>query len=525
MIQKLIESLLDGRAYPEPTAQVTLVETHVSFILLTDHFAYKIKKGVDFGFLNFSTLALRRFYCQEELRLNRRLCPDIYLAVVELRETPQGASFAVGDGRVLDYAVKMKRLPQERMLPGLLERGLVGPAQMGEIACVLADFHGKAARSGKIDRYGRAEVIRANWEESFRQMAPFLEETISAADLHLLGAWVESFLAKHQELLRARVKGGFIRECDGDLHMGNICLADRIYIFDCIEFNKQFRYIDTAADIAFLLMDLEYAGHPELSSSFLKAYQSASGDLTMGALLGFYQGYRAFVRGEVKSFLLREPGVAPATRTEAKASARRYFRLARGYCLRERLPPSLIITCGLMGSGKSALAREIGFELGLVVTRSDSVRKKLSPVTTDRGASDDYGLGMYDASCNQATYQALLFEAEQLLSQGRSVIVDATFQRAADRASFRDLAKRLDASFFILQTRAPEALIRERLENRRLNPDEFSDGRWELFARQAAQFEPPAPGEAIVVESHQPLPATVDQALQGMGLLPPPTQP
>ena len=518
MIRKLTESLLEAAAYPEPTANVSLTETHVSLIFLTDHFVYKVKKPVDFGFLNFSTLELRHFYCQEEVRLNRRLCPEIYLGVAELRQTPGGASFAAVDGPVIDYAVKMKRLPEERMLTHLLELGEVGPEQVSQLARLIAAFHGKAARGPQIDACGSSAAIRANWLESFSQTTPFVGETISAADLDLLRAWVERFLAGHEDLLRARVEGGFIRECDGDLHLGNICLGERICIFDCIEFNERFRYIDTAADIAFLLMDLEYAGRPDLCRPFIETYQKASGDPGLSALLGFYQAYRAFVRGKVKSFLLREPDLPSQQLLQAKASAARYFRLARGYALRERLAPSLILTCGLMGSGKSALARELAFQLNLSLTRSDSVRKSL-PGRPAAGGAVGYDQGIYTDSFNEATYQALFRQAERELCQGRSVMVDATFRRAKDRAAFRELAQRLGVGFQIIETQCPESLIKERLERRRLDPNEVSDGRWELFPQQRREFEPPSPGESIAVDSSLPLLIAVDQALLGMGLL------
>ncbi|HBG07322.1 MAG: kinase [Geobacteraceae bacterium GWC2_58_44] len=520
MVRKLIKSLLKAAAYPEPTAKVRLIETHVSYIFISDHYVYKVKKPVDFGFLNFSTLDRRRFYCEEELRLNRRLCPDLYLGVVELRETPEGGSFAAGT-KVIDYAVKMKRLPEERMLSHLLELGRVEPAQMAAIGRILAEFHAKADRGPQIDAFGGSEVIRSNWEENFRQAAPFQDEVLSRGDLALLRDWVERFLSGNAELFQARVAGGFIRECDGDLHSGNICLTDPICIFDCIEFNERFRYIDTAADISFLLMDLEYAGRPELCAPLLEAYREGSGDPVPPALLDFYKGYRAFVRGKVQCFRLREPAIAQEELAEAKASAGRYFRLARGYALRSRLAPTLIITCGLMGSGKSALARELGFQLGLTPERSDRVRKELAgapPAAPAGGAG--YHLGIYAPSFNEATYRALLQGAKKALLAGRSVIVDATFRRASDRASFALLARELGVPFFVLETNCSDELIRERLEKRRLDPGELSDGRWELFPKQRAEFEPPAQGESIRVDSSLPLPAAVDLALKGMGLLP-----
>ena len=519
MIRKLIKSLLKSAAYPEPTAEVRLIETHVSFIFITDSFVYKVKKPVDFGFLNFTTLDRRRFYCEEEVRLNRRLCPEIYLGVVELRVGPGGAVFG-GSGTLVDYAVKMKRLPEARMLAQLLERGELHPDQMAALARTVAEFHGRAARGALIDAQGSSAAIRANWEENFRQAAPFVPLTLSRGDLALMRDWVARFLAEHEGLFRARVEGGFLRECDGDLHLGNICLTDRICIFDCIEFNERFRYIDTAADIAFLLMDLEYAGRADLCLPFLESYQEATGDPVPAELLDFYRSYRAFVRGKVKSFRLRESGLTPGELQATQSAASRYFRLSRGYCLRGRLAPALIITCGLMGSGKSALARELSRELGLHYCSSDLTRKTLAGrAPTERG-SEGYGQGIYSPASSRATYRALLEAAKRELSSGRSVIVDATFRRAEDREAFRTLAKLLGVGFFLLHLRCNEQVTGERLERRSREPGEISDGRSELLPRQAAEFEAPEPGEAIGVDSSLPLFEEVDLVLRRMGILP-----
>jgi uncharacterized protein len=519
MILSFKKPLLNPAAYPEPTTDVSLIETHVSCIFLTDHFAYKVKKPVDFGFLDFTTLEKRRFYCEEEVRLNRRLCPEIYLGVVELCQTPDGVAFG-SEGQVIDYAVKMKRLPEERMLDHLLEAGEIGAAQMEEIARTVAEFHARAQRGPGIDACGSSQAVGANWEENFRQSAPFMAQTIPAPDLALLRDWVRRFLADNSELLAGRVKEGFIRECDGDLHLGNICLGERICIFDCIEFNERFRYIDTAADIAFLLMDLEYAGHGELCLPFLQTYRAATGDPCPEALLRFYQAYRAFVRGKVKSFRLLEPELPAEQLDQAKAAALRYFRLARGYALRERLAPCLILTCGMMGSGKSALAGELSFQLGIGLERSDLVRKKLAGVPVTGRSQDGYDQGIYSSAFNEATYKELLQRAEKALVSGKSVLVDATFRRERDRDAFRRLALGLGAGFHLLETDCPEGLIKERLERRRLDPAEVSDGRWELFPRQLAEFEKPSPGESIVVDSSRPLPEAVDQALRAMEILP-----
>jgi uncharacterized protein len=517
MVRKLIKSLLKQTAYPEPTSQVRLIETHVSFIFLTDQFVYKVKKPVDYGFLNFTTLDRRRFYCEEEVRLNGRLSPELYLGVVELRESAEGAGFT-GQGKVIDYAVKMKRLPEQRMLSHLLERGEVNPEQMAQLGRYIGKFHNNALRGEKIDNFGSISSIRGNWEENFSQAAPFQEETLPAQDLSLLRRWVERFLSANEKLLAKRVAGGFIRECDGDLHVGNICLGDSICIFDCIEFNERFRCIDTASDIAFLLMDLEYAGRRDLCAPFLEAYQRETGDRVPPELLNFYMGYRAFVRGKVQSFLLKEPGFPPAQLPRAKSEASRYFRLSRGFALRERLQPALIITCGLMGSGKSAVSRELGFELGVRVERSDLVRKSL-PSDHAEASAQDYDAGIYTASYNEATYRALLQRAREELQSGRGVIIDATFRRRSDREEFRSLARALSLPFFIIETRCTDRLIRERLEQRRLDPDEPSDATWPLFPRQKGEFEVPEKGESIPIDTSLPLACAVDQALKGLGIL------
>jgi uncharacterized protein len=520
MIRKPKKSLLKAAAYPEPTAGVRLIETHVSFIFITDSFVYKVKKPVDFGFLNFTTLDRRRFYCEEEVRLNRRLCPDLYLGVVELRATADGPAFGASQGTLIDYAVKMKRLPEERMLDCMLERDELQQAQLAEIARVIAQFHGRAAQGPQISAQGSPAALRANWEENFRQAAPFVPQLLPRRDLALIRGFAERFLAGQEDLLQARVAGGFIRDCDGDLHLGNICLTDAgVCIFDCIEFNDRFRYSDTAADIAFLLMDLEHAGRADLCPPFLEAYREAGGDPGSPGLLAFYQAYRAFVRGKVACLRAGEEGLSPEELQAKQADARSYFRLARGYCLREGLPPTLLITCGPMGSGKSSLSRGLCRELGLSYLGSDLTRKKLSGRKPTERCGEGYGQGIYSPAHSVATYAALLEGARRELLAGRSVVVDATFGTAAGREEFRELAASLGVPFFLVQLASDPRLTRERLELRSRQPGEVSDGRPELLDQQLARFEAPGAGEAILVDSGLDLDAKVDLVLRAMGLL------
>ncbi|WP_136525112.1 bifunctional aminoglycoside phosphotransferase/ATP-binding protein [Geomonas ferrireducens] len=518
MIRNVIKSLLEAKAYPDPTTEVRLVETHVSFIFLTDRFVYKVKKAVNYGFLDFTTLDRRRFYCNEEVRLNRRLCPEVYLGVVELRDTTDGPGFG-GTGPVIDYAVKMRRLPQERMLDRLLAEENVEARDMTRIAQAVARFHEGAERGPVIDAYGETEAIRENWEQNFRQAASFVGLTISAAQMTEIRQWVISFLQENDALFRERVTGGFIRDCDGDLHSGNICLTDPVCIFDCIEFNDKFRYIDTAADLAFLLMDLEYADRKDLAGELLNAYQAASGDVGMAPLLDFYKAQRAFVRGKVTSLRLEHASLTEAERIEVKDTAVRYFRLARGYSLRARMHPMLVLTCGMIGSGKSTLARALSRELGFALKRSDVVRKELAGVATVGAApTRSYRAGIYNSDMDQATYLALLTEAERSLSRGEGMVVDATFRRSADRERFRELALRLGVPFLLVETRCSEEVARLRLEARNGDAAEVSDARWEHYRQLEAEFEAPQPGEAIVVDSALPVHQGVDLVIEAAGL-------
>jgi len=275
MEQPQINALLLPSTYPEKTSAVTLLQTHISYLFLTDTLVYKFKKPVNFGFLDFTTLEKRHFYCLEELRLNRRLSPDIYLGIAELRQKKDGTVSIDGEGEPVDYAVKMVRLPEQRMMARLLETGEVTPADIRNIAHLVAAFHGAAARSRYIDRFGDVSLIRTNWEENLRQAAVYLGRTISAVDLARIDSWAHHWLNDNETALNDRVRQGFIRECDGDLHSENICLNSRIHIFDCIEFNEHFRYSDTAADIAFLGMDLENHGRQK-TNTFYSNYRLLS---------------------------------------------------------------------------------------------------------------------------------------------------------------------------------------------------------------------------------------------------------
>lgn len=327
----LVRALLRPEAYPHPAGDLRLIETHISWVVLAGRYAYKLKKPVNFGFLDFSTLERRLADCQDEVRLNRRLCPDLYLGVVAV--TRQDGQFVVGGrGELAEPAVWMRRLPQTGMLTHLLATGAADAPLLRRVARRLARFHASAATGPGVDAYGAPATLRANWEENFQQTAPFLGRTLAATDYHAIAGYVLRFLADQDELLRARVAAGRIREGHGDLHAESVCVAGRrLYLFDCLEFNPRFRCADVAAEVAFLAMDLDRYARPDLAEAFVQAYVRASGDRDLPRLLDFYRCYRAYVRGKVLSFRLDQPGLSPEQAEQVAAQARGYFELARRY--------------------------------------------------------------------------------------------------------------------------------------------------------------------------------------------------
>jgi uncharacterized protein len=520
MEQKAIKSLLKPSAFPERTGSVHLKQTHVSLLFITDNFVYKIKKPVDFGFLNFTTLDRRRFYCNEELLLNRRLCPDIYLDVVEVRASPHGAAID-GEGTVIDYAVKMKRLPEERMLDRLLREGNVSPDDIVKIARTIADFHLGAERNSDIASFGSMEIISRNWLENFQQLSERAGLPVGNRNLSALSSWGINFLASNGTLFDERVSKGYIRDCDGDIHTENICLTDSVCIFDCIEFNSRFRYSDTAADIAFLLMDLDFEGRSDCSALLLSEYMDATKDETIQGVLDFYRVYRAVVRGKVESFRMLDPELPETDRQSAGDRARRYFRLANGYALRHKLPLTLFITSGLMGSGKSTIAEALSVELGIERLSSDQVRKELAGIPPHTRSKDDYGGGIYSAEFTKTTYDALLTRAAGILAAGRSVIIDASFGKRADRDRCRTLAANYAADFLILSTSLRERDLKKRLDSRAESPHSVSDGRWELLVLQKEDFEPVGSEEMpyILLDTSLPQFALVDLIFEQTGIV------
>lgn len=325
----LVEALLNPAAYPENPGKIELIQTHISFVFLTDNFVYKVKKPVNFGFLDFSTLEKRRFFCEKELQLNRRLCPDIYVEVVSINKS--SIIKISGSGETVEYALKMKRLPQEKIMTALLKQRKVDFKTIDGLAKIIAQFHSKAETSSEINEYGSLKIIRTNWDENFAQTQKYVNQTIPEAEFQFIKNKVNTFMENKRALFENRIKNNKVRDCHGDLHSGNVFITDKICIFDAIEFNDRFRYSDVASDVAFLAMDLDFQQRTDLSDYFIEKYIHYSKDQELTKLLGFYKCYRAYVRGKVISFKLDDPNVNAAEKALATKDAQAYFKLAADY--------------------------------------------------------------------------------------------------------------------------------------------------------------------------------------------------
>jgi len=488
-VPRLVSRLLDPALYPRSADRVELVETHISWVLLAGDRVYKIKKPVNLGFLDFTTLARRRRFCHDEVRLNRRLTHDIYLGVVEIKGSLRAPRFE-GPGRAIEVAVLMRRLPAERMLDRLVSDNPAPAALLDGIGTTVARFHATADTGGEIDELGGIETIRRNWQENFAQTDAVGPELLADDTRRRVREYVATFLEREAPRFAARVAAGRSRDCHGDLQAQHVCCVEPVQIFDCIEFNHRFRFGDVAGEIAFLAMDLERLGRPDLAIRFLNAYLEENGDYEAAPLLDFYRAYRAWVRAKVTAFQV-------ADHPERADEARALFELA-GRFVAPRRRPRLVITTGVMGTGKSTAARLAAARLGAIVVRTDAVRKRLAGVPLRERVAPAFGEGLYAPEMGRRTYGEAARLGDELLRAGWPVIVDGSFSHAAERAEARAVADRHGLPFAVLWCDAPDEVLVERLRSRSEDRHEVSDGREELLAEHRARYESPA-GEAGVI--------------------------
>ncbi|MBI2859543.1 MAG: AAA family ATPase [Chloroflexi bacterium] len=457
----------------------------MSAVFLTGTYAYKVKKPVNLGYLDYSTLEQRLRFCKSELQLNRRLCPEAYLEVGSIRRTSSGLCLS-GEGEIVEYAVKMRQLPLDRMMDRLLDMGQVTSEMVCLVARKIASFHATAATSEYINSFGELCSIRMNVDENFSQTETSVGKAISQAQYEKIKRYSDLFLKSHAGLVHVRIDQGRIRDCHGDLHTAHVCFSGPdVCIYDCIEFNDRFRYSDVASEVAFLSMDLDKHGRHDLAQVFEDAYQEMSGDLSLKRVLPFYKCYRAYVRGKVETFKLADCYLNEKERSNALDNARRYFDLAAAYASRR---PVLVLMAGLVGTGKTTVARTLQDMLGGVVVSSDVVRKQLAgiPETDHRHRGD--GEGIYTPAFSKKTYETLFRKAEDLLASGQSVMLDATFGYKADRLRAKKLADSLGARFLAVECVLPEEEARRRIEDR-LGEVSASDADWNVYLKMKPNFQ------------------------------------
>jgi uncharacterized protein len=521
-VADLVRDLLRPEAYGlNHAAPVSMRTTHASWVFLTGDDVWKVKRPVNFGFLDFRDLQARRRFCEEEVRLNRRLAPDVYLGVEPVRQSARGHVIAGGEGRVVDWAVHMRRLPDEASAASMLAGGALGAEALRGLAGRLATFF-RAARP--TPRFGEPEALRANVEENFAQVQPFVGELCDRRSFDDIRAFQLGALETHRERFAARVRHGRIRDGHGDLRLEHVYLLRGVdpVVIDCIEFNERFRCGDAAGEAAFLAMELEAARRPDLAGGFLARFAEECDDFGLYGVLDFYLSYRAFVRGKVAAFLAADHTADGELRARKREEARRRFALSRSFSGLPVDPPFVVVVGGVIGSGKSTLATALGRELAVPVVSSDRTRKALAGLApTERGGAD-----LYRPDATDRIYREVLGRGGEVLAAKRGVILDATFSAQRWRAMAADLAGAAGVRFVLVEARcADRDLLRARLAARR-HEAPVSDATEAELDELLRNYEPltaadPAPRLSIDTRSEPAV--TLERALAALraaGVLP-----
>ncbi len=499
-LSSLIDALSRPDAYPHPVGSVEVIHTHASVVFLAGDHVYKIKKPVDLGFLDYSTLLRRLHMCRAEVDLNARLASGVYYGVVPITISSGAhgtAGLRVGaPGPAVEYAVHMRRLPDASRLGEMLARGALTRIHLERLAAKLAEFHRRARRGPEISAFGRFDVVAGNCRENFEQLEPRVASILDPAVFERVRRATELELEAHRGLVERRVAMDVPRDTHGDLRLEHVYfLSDReppddLVIVDCIEFNDRFRFADPVADIAFLIMDLRAHGARDLADHFADAYFRQTGDEAGRALLPLYVAYRSVVRAKVRAMQAFAPEVPPDTRASLLERARNHLLLALAELEQPAARPCMLLVCGLPGTGKSTIARALAAAEGFEWVRSDVVRKELAGLDARASGRTEVDGGIYTPAWNDATYDACLRRAREHIEQGRRVIVDASFREDARREVFVRAGERLGVPVRILHFTAPPAVVRERLARR---VDDASDADWDVYVHAASVWEPFGP--------------------------------
>lgn len=481
MKSPLIEALLNPKLYSHKVEQIELKETHISWVILTGEFAYKIKKPVDFKFLDYTKLEQRKHFCEEELRLNHRLAPTLYLEVVPIYG-PESSPRFNGPGDIIEYAVKMRQFDSAQQFDVALDRGDITDQDMDEVAKIMADFHQTAVIADADSDFGSADQILQPVKQNFEQMIPLLDDPIRLNKLKSLSDWSEAEHNKlHAFFQQRREVENKIRECHGDFYMANIArFQGKVTIFDCIEFNEPFRFTDTMADVGFLMMDLLDKHHPDLAYRFLSSYMEYSDDYHGLIVLHYYTVYRAMVRLKINILRMTQEEEGSDAYQECQLAIDNLLKLA----LKIIQPPQrqIIMMHGFSGSGKSYLSNEI-LHLGMLHLRSDIIRKQIAKIPANQMSQSGVGLGLYTDEMNARTYHALVEKAHIILQAGYPVIIDATFLKREHRDCFANLGAELGIPWLIIDCRASHPVLVDRI-NSRLAQDKTSEATVDVLKYQ-----------------------------------------
>ena len=509
----LIEFLSKPTSYPHKTDKtIQVIQTQMSLVFLTGDYVYKLHKPVDLGYVDYTTLDKRHYFCEQEVKLNRRLSPDLYYGVLPITADQNGRLELDGKGQTVEYAVKMKTLPSDKMLDKLLASDSVTEDMMTLVAKKVSDFHKKAVFSDEIANVASLDTLSFNAEENFQQLSPYAGRVFSQKQLDRIIAFTRAFLKDKADLFNKRIRDNRIKDCHGDLHSQHICFTDPISIYDCIEFIDRFRYVDVAAEVSFLCMDLDHSGHADLSQAFFKAYLENSQDEEIRLLTDYYRCYYACVRAKVNCFQLDDPLVSDEAKEKCQSTAKAYIDLACAYTDRK---PRLFINYGTTGCGKSTLSRELSKHLGLVYLSSDITRKKLANVALDDHHFKEYNADLYSPEMTEATYNALYDNADKALKAGLSVILDAAFLKKAERDHAVSIAEKNGARYHILHYPTTEEETVANL-NKRANEKDASDGTYDIYLMQIRSLDPLTDDEiknSIVIDHSIPLESKINKVM------------
>ena len=460
---QLITRMQQPDFYPHAVAKnIKLIQTHASFVFLTGEYAYKIKKSVNYGFLDYSTLDKRKYFLDAELRLNQKIAPELYLEVIPIGKVNARLVFNNSDN-IVEYALKMRQFPQKDLFSNLLEADKLSCDRFTELGKIVAQFHACAETNEYISSFGTVDNISTAFTENYQQSQKYIGTVQTREQFKATKAYTDNFFTTKKDLFQTRISQGKIRECHGDLHLKNICLwQGKIQLFDRIEFNESFRFVDTMYDVAFTVMDLEARQKPELKNAFLNSYLEYSGDWEGLPILPLYLSRQAYVRAKVNSFLLDDPLISEIDRQKAQKTAGNYYQQAYQYT--QGKSGSLVIMSGLSGSGKSTVAKSIARSKGAIVIRSDAVRKHLAGIPLDESGADS----MYTLEMTQKTYHHLLELGIMLTREGYKVILDAKYDRLNLRHPVTIEAQTENIPLKIIYCTAPESILRVTKSCRRL---------------------------------------------------------